>query len=101
MSFARTTNLILPKTINSNSTNNYFVKSTKEEGHKLIVSLNDSNKNYTFEEGETPLYNFYNFCNHWDNYYMYKPIDQLTFLKQGNYKFKCYNVYDEEISGNV
>lgn len=101
MSFARPTNLILPKTITDNSKDDY-VKSTKEKNDKLIVSLNDSNKtNYTFEKNETPLYNFYNFCNHWDNYYMYKPIDQLTFLKQGNYKFKCYNVSDKEVTGNV
>lgn len=102
MLFSQETKIILPRTDDDGSTSGNFIEKKKARLDKLIVSLNDSNKDlHEFKEGFVPLYNFYNFCNHWDNYYMYKPVDKLSYLKEGNYKFKCYNKSKEEIPGSV
>lgn len=67
----------------------------KPDDSNSIVSLNGSN---------LTLFNLHNFCDSWNSYYMYKPIDELVFLKNGTYMFKCYKESEigyEEIPGNV
>ena len=108
ITFKDTGNYAIPKTIaNINDANIIKDKIKKEykESNNLVVSLNGSNKEYKdqfiAEDEINYLFTLTDFCENWERYYKYTPMDKLLFLKKGFYQFKCYDDNNNEIPGLV
>ena len=111
LQFTQDCNCAVPHKNDQNVNSKEIISINKYEN--LIVSLNDSNREYCQNSEEEfrdehnqliqiePLFNFHTFCDSWNNYLMYCPVDKLTFLKQGSYQFKCYDENSNEIPGIV
>lgn len=110
ITFKKSGNYAIPKTIDDiDSTDNIIKDKIKKEyttSDNLVVSLNGSNKEYNDqfiakEDGINNLFTLTDFCENWERYYKYTPMDKLLFLKKGFYQFKCYDDNNNEIPGLV
>lgn len=108
ITFNDTGKYAIPKTTaNINDANIIKDKIIKEytKSDNLVVSLNGSNKEYNDQfiakEEINYLFTLTDFCENWERYYKYTPMDKLLFLKKGFYQFKCYDDNNNEIPGLI